>query len=163
MTVRILQGDCRDVLRTLPAASVHCVVTSPPYYGLRDYGVSGQMGLEGTPEAFIAGMVEVFRECRRVLRDDGTLWLNIGDSYAGSGRGGNPTESTSTLQGGQSNQVASMVKRTMIPSHRRDDATVPRSDIRHDGFKPKDLMGVPWMLAFALRADAPLLAEACRA
>ena len=153
MTVRILQGDCRDLLKTLPEASVHCIVTSPPYYGLRDYGVAGQMGLEESPEAFIAGMVAVFRECRRVLRDDGTLWLNMGDSYAGSGRGGNPTAVTSTLQGGQSSQVASMVKRALIPSHRRDDAPVPRSDIRHVGYKPKDLMGMPWALAFALRAD----------
>lgn len=153
MTVRILQGDCRDLLKTLPEASVHCIVTSPPYYGLRDYGVAGQMGLEESPEAFVAGMVAVFRECRRVLRDDGTLWLNMGDTYAGSGRGGNPTAATSTLQGGQSSQVASMVKRALIPSHRRDDAPVPRSDIRHAGYKPKDLMGMPWALAFALRAD----------
>jgi hypothetical protein len=84
MTVRILIGDCRERLRELPDASVHCCVTSPPYFGLRDYGCEGQMGLEPTPDEFVAGMVEVFREVRRVLRDDGTLWLNIGDSYAGS-------------------------------------------------------------------------------
>lgn len=81
MTVQIHTGDCRQILATLPDASVNCCVTSPPYFGLRDYGHDGQMGLEATPEAFIAGMVEVFREVRRVLRDDGTLWLNIGDSY----------------------------------------------------------------------------------
>lgn len=86
MTVRILIGDCRDVLRTLPDASVQCCVTSPPYYGLRDYGVSGQIGLEQTPEEYVAEMVEVFREVRRVLRDDGVLFLNLGDSYAGSQR-----------------------------------------------------------------------------
>src|SRR5690348_5785514 len=82
MSVRILIGDCREKLRELPDASVHCCVTSPPYFGLRDYGVDGQMGLEPTPDEFVAGMVEVFREVRRVLRDDGTLWLNIGDSYS---------------------------------------------------------------------------------
>jgi len=81
MTVRILIGDCRERLRELPDQSAHCCVTSPPYFGLRDYGVDGQMGLEPTPDEFVAGMVEVFREVRRVLRDDGTLWLNIGDSY----------------------------------------------------------------------------------
>jgi DNA modification methylase len=80
--IRILQGDCRHVLATLPAASVHCCVTSPPYFGLRDYGIAEQIGLEATPEAFVAELVAVFREVRRVLRDDGTLWLNLGDSYA---------------------------------------------------------------------------------
>lgn len=84
MSIRIIEGDCRQALATLPDASVHCCVTSPPYFGLRDYGVDGQMGLEATPEAFIAGMVDVFQEVRRVLRDDGTLWLNIGDSYGPS-------------------------------------------------------------------------------
>ena len=82
MSVRILHGDCRDVLKTLPDASVHCCVTSPPYFGLRDYGMAEQIGLEQTPDAFVAELVAVFREVRRVLRDDGTLWLNLGDSYA---------------------------------------------------------------------------------
>lgn len=77
-------GDCLESLRAMPDQSVHCCVTSPPYYGLRDYGVDGQIGLEETPEKFIAKLVEVFREVRRVLRDDGTLWVNMGDSYAGS-------------------------------------------------------------------------------
>ncbi len=88
----ILVGDCRESLRSLPDQSVHCVVTSPPYFGLRDYGVDGQIGQETTPEDFVAAMVEVFREVRRVLRDDGTFWLNLGDSFAssvkGSGLGG---------------------------------------------------------------------------
>lgn len=75
-------GDSRDVLRELPAASVHCVITSPPYWNLRDYGVPGQLGLEATPELYVAAMVDVFREVRRVLRPDGTLWLNLGDTYA---------------------------------------------------------------------------------
>ena len=82
MTVRILQGDCRDVLKTLPDESVHCVVTSPPYWGLRDYGVAGQLGLESTPAEYVEKMVAVFADVRRVLRADGTLWLNLGDSYA---------------------------------------------------------------------------------
>jgi DNA modification methylase len=81
MAVQILVGDCRERLRELPDASVNCCVTSPPYFGLRDYGVEGQMGLESTPDEFVVGMVEVFREVRRVLRDDGTLWLNIGDTH----------------------------------------------------------------------------------
>src|SRR5574343_516046 len=84
---RVTCGDCLDVLRELPDCSVHCCVTSPPYWGLRDYGCEGQMGLEPTPEEYVARMVEVFAEVRRVLRDDGTLWLNVGDSYV-SGQGG---------------------------------------------------------------------------
>jgi DNA modification methylase len=82
MTVTIRVGDCREILRALPAESVHCCVTSPPSFGLRDYGVAGQMGLEPTPDDFVAELMAVFREVRRVLRDDGTLWLNLGDSYA---------------------------------------------------------------------------------
>ena len=81
MSVRILQGDCRDVLKTLPDESVHCVVTSPPYFGLRDYGVAGQIGLEDQPDEYCDALVGVLRGCRRVLRGDGTLWLNLGDSY----------------------------------------------------------------------------------
>ena len=90
MTVRILTGDCREVLPTLDAGSVHCCVTSPPYWGLRDYGHDGQIGLEETPEEYTQNLVEVFREVGRVLKDDGTLWLNLGDSYGG-GHGGNKT------------------------------------------------------------------------
>ncbi len=84
----IHNGDCLDVLRTLPDESVHCCVTSPPYWGLRDYGHDGQIGLEETPEAYVSRLVEVFREVRRVLRSDGTLWLNLGDSYANNGQTG---------------------------------------------------------------------------
>jgi DNA modification methylase len=99
MSVRILLGDVREQLKTLPDESVHCVVTSPPYFGLRDYGVAGQIGLEPTPAEFVAVMVEVFREVRRVLRKDGTLWLNLGDSYAGGGnyRGTNSRRSVWTV------------------------------------------------------------------
>ena len=85
MTVRIIVGDCREVLPTLPDCSVHMVCTSPPYYGLRDYGVAGQIGLEPSPDAYVAELVAVFREVRRVLRDDGTVFLNLGDSYAANG------------------------------------------------------------------------------
>lgn len=88
MNYRILQGDVLLRLRELPDESVHCVVTSPPYWGLRDYGVEGQIGLEATPEEFIAKLVDVFREVRRVLRSDGTCWVNMGDAYASGGRGG---------------------------------------------------------------------------
>jgi DNA modification methylase len=141
VTVRILIGDCREKLRELPDASVNCCVTSPPYFGLRDYGVDGQMGLEPTPDEFVAGMVEVFRDVRRVLRDDGTLWLNIGDSYANTGNA-NPTMGKSTLRphGGKGEHEKS--------KHRPQPVkTIPQ------GVKQKDLLGIPWMLAFALRAD----------
>lgn len=132
MTVQILKGDCRDVLRTLPAESVHCAVTSPPYFGLRDYGVAGQIGLEPTPDAFVDELVAVFREVRRTLRPDGTLWLNLGDSYANDGKWGGHT-------GGKH------VKALHCSPIGRNK--------RYTGLKAKDLIGVPWMVAFALRAD----------
>jgi DNA modification methylase len=138
VTVRILTGDCRDKLRELPDASVHCCVTSPPYFGLRDYGVDGQMGLEPTPDEYVAGMVEVFREVRRVLRDDGTLWLNIGDSYCAP----NGRSSGGTYGRGPNSQLAHM--------HEAQEAGIVR---KWPDLKAKDLIGIPWMLAFALRAD----------
>ena len=98
MTITIYTGDCMDVLKTLPAESVHCVVTSPPYYGLRDYGVEGQIGLEDTPDAYIAKLVAVFREVRRVLRNDGTLWLNLGDTVLGKQLQGIPWRVALALQ-----------------------------------------------------------------
>lgn len=134
LTVHI--GDCRDVLPTLPAQSVHCVVTSPPYWGLRDYGVTGQLGLEPTPEEYVANLVAVFREVRRVLRDDGTAWLNLGDSYAADGRGT-----------GWNRVETSPKQRTNHGSYFRD-AIRPQH-----GLKPKDLVGIPWRVAFALQAD----------
>jgi DNA modification methylase len=139
VTVRILQGDCRERLAELPDASVHCCVTSPPYFGLRDYGVDGQMGLESTPDEFVAGMVAVFREVRRVLRDDGTLWLNIGDSYAGSWGAQGHRETPATLSRSQINNHPKRASQT--------------GAVKGFGCKPKDLIGIPWMLAFALRAD----------
>jgi len=129
---RIIPGDCIAGLRTLPDASVHCCVTSPPYWGLRDYGHDGQIGLEETPEAYVARMVEVFREVRRVLRDDGTLWLNLGDSYAAANASG-PQGAT-----------GSRASRTFTAR------TTPKIG---DGLKPKDLVGIPWRVAFALQAD----------
>jgi DNA modification methylase len=139
MTIRILHGDCREVLRTLPDESVHCVVTSPPYFGLRDYGVDGQIGLEDTPSAFVAEMVAVFADVRRVLRKDGTLWLNLGDSYAGS-------------WGAQAKGVTpSEISRNSVTNHpKRAKQT---GTIREAGLKPKDLIGIPWRVAFALQAD----------
>lgn len=137
MSVSILIGDCRERLRELPDASVHCCVTSPPYFGLRDYGHAGQMGLEPTPDEFVAGMVEVFREVWRVLRDDGTLWLNIGDSYAGGGGFCANAPSTATSKSGKYGTTGAAMK----------------SVGKVVGVKSKDLIGIPWMLAFALRAD----------
>jgi len=146
MTVRILEGDALDILRTLPAESIHCCVTSPPYWGLRDYGVDSQMGLEQTPKEYVAKMVAVFAGVRRVLRDDGTLWLNIGDCYSGSGKGGNPQDSP--------HQKQRTNKGSIIGQTARDAARTMRAGMdRTCGLKPKDLVGIPWMLAFALRAD----------
>jgi DNA modification methylase len=130
---RIIQGDCIEGLRTLPDASVHCCVTNPPYWGLRDYGHDGQIGLEATPEAYVARMVEVFREVRRVLRDDGTCWVNLGDSYFGTGRG--PTHPTG-FHGGDNG--------TSFPT---------KGVYSHSTLKGKDLCGIPWRVAFALQAD----------
>ena len=125
-------GDCREILQTLPEQSVHCCVTSPPYFGLRDYGMAEQIGLEPTPEQFVAELVSVFREVRRVLRDDGTLWLNLGDSYAVNGGG--------RAYGASDGAVG-----------RADAPGSPRR--APDGLKPKDLIGIPWRVAFALQAD----------
>ena len=124
----ILVGDTRAVLPTLDAGSVRCCVTSPPYFGLRDYGHDGQIGLEHTPDAYVAELVAVFREVRRVLADDGTLWLNLGDSYSFSGRGGG---------GKQDTNVGS--------------AAAGPTDV--DGIAPKNLLGIPWRVAFTLQAD----------
>jgi DNA modification methylase len=145
VSVRLLKGDCRELLPRLPAASVHCVVTSPPYWGLRDYGVAGQLGLEPTPEAYVATMVGVFHEVRRVLRDDGTLWLNMGDSYAG-GKCGRDDDGPADLLRRAAIYETGTRKATAKGANGVDRA-VP------DGLKPKDLVGIPWRLAFALQAD----------
>ncbi len=137
-----MQGDVRDKLSELPDKHVQTVVTSPPYWGLRSYlpdeheDKRFEVGLEPTPELYVQNMVEIFREVRRVLRDDGTLWLNLGDSYAGSGRGAwdNPSKE---------------VKETYIP-RTKDYKHIPKTPLN---LKPKDLVGIPWRMAFALQAD----------
>jgi site-specific DNA-methyltransferase (adenine-specific) len=125
----ILEGDALHALRVLPSNSVQCVVTSPPYWGLRDYGIEGQIGLEPTLPQFINQLVSVFREVRRVLRDDGTLWLNIGDGYTSGNRGYRATD--------KKNPARAMNIRPDTP----------------EGLKSKDLQGIPWRLAFALQDD----------
>lgn len=136
MTTTILLGPCLSVLPTLPERSCNACVTSPPYWGLRDYGVAGQLGLEATLEGYVANLVAVFREVRRLLRDDGVLWLNLGDSYNAYNGGAGP--SSSELEG-------------------RRDAARPKLERGYGllckGLKPKDLVGVPWRVAFALQAD----------
>jgi len=139
---QIVKGDALAVLRTFPSGSVQCVVTSPPYWGLRDYSEIGQYGLEATPEAHVAVMVEVFREVRRVLRDDGVCWVNYGDCYAAGGLGA----------GGDKQQ-------TNWGSGHGDHADKPRK--APPGLKPKDLVGMPWRVAFALQADGWWLRADC--
>jgi DNA modification methylase len=133
MNVRILIGDAREQLAGLPDDSVHCCVTSPPYFGLRDYGTAGQIGLEATPDEFVAALVGVFREVRRVLRKDGTLWLNLGDTYASAW----PCNRRNVVGSGS------------LPNGKRE-ARPPRMG---EGLKEKDLIGIPWLVAFALRTD----------
>ena len=128
-------GDCIASMRGLPDQSVHTCVTSPPYFGLRDYGMPGQIGLEPTNAEFVAAMVEVFREVKRVLRDDGTLWLNLGDSYVTTAPG---TINAAQPKGSKPNA---------------DQWANKRPDLRKTGLKPKDLIGIPWRVAFALQDD----------
>lgn len=123
----IFNGDCAAVLKTLPSGSVNSCITSPPYFGLRDYGCAEQIGQEETPEEYCEKLVEVFREVKRVLRDDGTLWINIGDSYA-TNKGAQPPTNTRNSCGHTASRVP-------------------------PGYKAKDLIGIPWLVAFALRAD----------
>lgn len=130
-------GDAIDVLRTMPDASVDCCVTSPPYWGLRDYGNDRQIGLEPTPAEFVQRMVEVFREVRRVLADHGTCWVNLGDSYTSGGRDGHGTR-------------VGYKQQTNRGMNGSSDPTRPPQP---DGLKSKDLVGVPWRVAFALQDD----------
>jgi DNA modification methylase len=142
---RIEFGDCRETMRRWAAdgVKVQTCVTSPPYFGLRDYGHEGQIGLEPTPEAYIAAMVEVFRCVRDVLADDGTLWLNIGDSYVATGG-----EYKNGSQGKTS--IVGKTSPENVPDFGRVER---RKAMEAGGLKQKDLIGIPWMLAFALRAD----------
>ncbi|KVZ80860.1 DNA-methyltransferase [Burkholderia ubonensis] len=144
-------GDCRELMRVMIAdgVKVQTIVTSPPYWGLRDYGVDGQIGRESTLREFIDTLVEVFDLARQLLADDGTAWVNMGDSYAGS-RGGGAPSVTSTLAG--NGHVGGGPKlRGITAGRRRDDEPAPRSDVHVEGLKPKDLVGQPWRLAFALQ------------
>ena len=148
----ILQGDSTEVMRGMEPESVHCVVTSPPYWGLRNYGVDGAYGLEPTLDEYIANMVEVFREVRRVLRKDGTLWLNLGDAYAGSGKGlnGDGSHSPGDKQATNVGSLTAPVKSKRMP---RGEGRWGGGDSYVPELKPKDLIGLPWCMAFALRAD----------
>lgn len=130
MGVEIIAGDCREELRKMDADSVHCVVTSPPYFGLRDYGCAGQIGLEATPDAYVAEMVAVFREVRRVLRADGTFWLNLGDSYNTAGGVNNHGKNAALGKSPRSKAFGSA-----------------------PGLKSKDRMMIPARVALALQAD----------
>ncbi len=134
---KIIQGDCIEVLKSLPDGIINTCVTSPPYYGLRDYGVDGQIGLEETPDAYVQRLVEVFREVKRVLRDDGTLWLNLGDSYASVHTGGH--KSAKSTVGSNKEGIQEIRQSKGKPSTY--------------GLKEKDLIGIPWRVAFALQAD----------
>ena len=136
----IVIGDCLDVMRQMPDGCAHTCVTSPPYWGLRDYGIDGQLGLEKTPEEYVEHMVEIMQEVRRVLRDDGTLWLNLGDSYANNSNGSRPSAS-SCLGSGPGGA-----------SKYRDECDYASKTIPA-GLKPKNLVGIPWRVAFALQAD----------
>ena len=131
---KILQGDALEVLTTLKSESIDCVITSPPYWGLRDYGVKGQLGLEKTPEEYVAKMVEVFREVKRVLKKEGCAWLNLGDTYAGGGRGGDP-------------------------KHLKGDNSAEATAESYKGIPAKNLVGIPWMVAFALQKDGWILRQ----
>ena len=147
MSYEIKTGDALETLLTLSDESISCCVTSPPYWGLRDYGVGGQLGLESTPEEYTDKLVAIFREVRRVLKPEGTLWLNLGDTYAAArGGSGMPAE---TLAGGQNGHGDE-------DSHRgrgSRESYNPKRDCTKYGLKHKDLVGIPWMAAFALRKD----------
>ena len=140
--VTVYQGDALTVLHGLADRSVDCCVTSPPYWGLRDYGVAGQLGLEPTPALYVQKMVEVFREVRRVLSDRGTLWLNLGDSYASNG----PTGHGGWDGNNKNPDGTPRLNRQAGDKWSRTSTAV-------GGLKPKDMVGIPWRVAFALQAD----------
>lgn len=135
---KIYYGNCINVLQTFPNKSINCCITSPPYYGLRDYGVSGQIGNEDTPEQYIENLVVVFDEVKRILKDDGVLWLNLGDSWAGSNQGAGTKNPTLK-------QVSNHGTNYMTAERHKSKLS------KLNGYKPKDLIGIPWMAAFALR------------
>ena len=132
MSIRILEGHCLNVLDDLEEQSVYTCITSPPYFGLRDYDAEGQIGLETTPDEYVSNIVNVFRKVKRVLRDDGTVWLNLGDTYCGTGHKGEHKD----------------------PKY-KEGRTAQKVAVNNklEGLKSKDLIGIPWMVAFALRQD----------
>jgi DNA modification methylase len=134
----IFTGDAYKLIRKIPDERIHCVVTSPPYWGLRDYGVNGQMGLEASPEHYVRKMVLLFREIRRALKSDGSVWLNIGDSYWGSNKGAGQKDFSKSAK--QARNPGSL-------------ANTPTTSRRHAFLKPKDLIGLPWRVALALQED----------
>jgi DNA modification methylase len=141
--LRILTGDALTHLRALPSESVQCCVSSPPYWGLRDYGVAGQLGLERTPEEFVAKLVAIYEEVRRVLRHDGTCWVNLGDSYASAPAGCDGVSKSSGLNGAKGETKYRETLKQSVGGKRSTLAP---------GLKPKDLVGIPWRVAFALQA-----------
>lgn len=132
--IEILAGDCRETLKTLTDQSINTCITSPPYWGLRDYGEEEQLGMEDTPEEFVKNLVQVFREVKRVLRDDGTVWLNLGDSYASNQSSGDRVTGYSSFQASNKGKFGG---RQVVPPT----------------LKAKDLVGIPWRVAFALQQD----------
>ena len=134
---RIYTESCLETLARMPDNFVDCCITSPPYWGLRDYGHDSQIGLEKTPEEYVSKMVEVFRDVRRVLKDEGTLWLNLGDTYYNF-RGYSDYQTKQTIAKHEGHKMN-------VPSGKRN--------YKQDDLKGKDLVGIPWMVAFALRAD----------
>lgn len=152
--IELRVGDAIDELRKLPSDFVNCIVTSPPYWGLRDYGVEGQLGLEPTPDLYLAQMVTVFEECRRVLRRDGTCWVVMGDSYFNPRLGGSRGKS-SGLNSSRAAEAVRDAKRAQYSDKQRIGAAPELSPSRRSaipGLKPKDLVGMPWRLALALQA-----------
>lgn len=133
---KIICGDCLEVLKQMPDNLVNCCITSPPYWGLRDYGMEDQIGCEKTPEEYVSKMVDIFREVKRVLKDEGTLWLNLGDSYYNYRPGG-----------------TSQVKQTLCKHSGAVVHYSAKRSLKQQGLKEKDLVGIPWMVAFALRSD----------
>ena len=143
--IKIYVGDCRETLKNLADESVNTCITSPPYWGLRDYGEGEQLGLEETPEEFVENLVNVFREVKRVLRDDGTVWLNLGDSYANqrSGEGADTLKNLNVNTHGYKN-----------PTKKQEETNKNfNKTLNYGNLKPKNLVGIPWRVAFALQAD----------
>jgi len=145
VSIKIKTGNCLEVLKTMPEQSVNTCVTSPPFWGLRDYGESDQLGLEETPEEYVENMVAVFREVKRVLRDDGTVWLNLGDSYANqrSGEGADTMKNLNVNTHGYKNPTEKQEKTNKNFNQR----------LNYGNLKQKNLVGIPWRVAFALQAD----------